>query len=63
MNFNSFILFQDFVRDQYLQYKPTDDTNIMFDPERLTHWFSLGPRALIECNQIMLLKRVGEVST
>ncbi|VVC41406.1 MAGE homology domain [Cinara cedri] len=51
----------DLVKDQYLQYKATDDSNIMLDPEKTTHWFSLGPRALVECNQIMLLKRVGEL--
>jgi len=56
------ILFQDFVRDQYLEYKPTDDTTIMFDPDKTSFWFSLGPRALIECNQKMVLLRVGGVS-
>lgn len=56
------ILFQDFVRDHYLEYKATDDTTVMFDPEKTSFWFSLGPRALVECNQMMVLLRVGGVS-
>jgi len=57
------ILFQKFVKDQYLQYKITDDTTISLDPEKTSYWFTLGPRALEECDQLMLLNRVGEVST
>lgn len=34
----------------------------MFDPEKTSYWFSLGPRALVECDSIMLLQRVSEVS-
>ncbi|XP_026815060.1 non-structural maintenance of chromosomes element 3 homolog isoform X2 [Rhopalosiphum maidis] len=51
----------DFVKDQYLQYKLTDDTTIMLDPEKTSYWFTLGPRALEECDQMALLKRVGEL--
>lgn len=57
------ILFQKFVKDQYLQYKITDDTTVSLDPEKTSYWFTLGPRALEECDQITLLNRVGEVST
>lgn len=53
------IVKKDFVRDHYLEYKATDQTTIMFDPEKTSFWFSLGPRALIECNQKMVLLRVG----
>jgi hypothetical protein len=35
----------------------------MLDPEKTSYWFTLGPRALEECDQMALLKRVGEVST
>lgn len=56
-------MFKDFVKDNYLQYKATDDTTIALDPEKTSYWFSMGPRALIECDQMMLLQRVGEVST
>ncbi|XP_025204362.1 melanoma-associated antigen D4-like [Melanaphis sacchari] len=51
----------DFVKDQYLQYKLTDDTTIMLDPEKTIYWFTLGPRALEECDQMTLLNRVGEL--
>jgi len=57
------ILFQKFVKDQYLQYKITDDTTISLDPEKTSYWFTLGPRAFEECDQLTLLNRVGEVST
>ncbi|CAI6345350.1 unnamed protein product [Macrosiphum euphorbiae] len=50
-----------FVKDQYLQYKITDDTTISLDPEKTSYWFTLGPRALEECDQLMLLNRVGEL--
>lgn len=56
------ILLQDFVKDQYLQFKITDDTTIMLDPEKTSYWFTLGPRALEECDQMAVLNRVGEVS-
>jgi len=56
------ILFQKFVKDQYLQYKITDDTTVSLDPEKTSYWFTLGPRGLEECDQITLLNRVGEVS-
>jgi len=35
----------------------------MLDPEKSSYWFTLGPRALEECDQMTLLNRVGEVST
>lgn len=57
------VLFQAFVKDKYLEYKVTDDTTIMLDPEKTSFWFTLGPRALEECDQLKLLTRVGEVST
>ncbi|NP_001155624.1 mage-e1-like [Acyrthosiphon pisum] len=50
-----------FVKDQYLQYKITDDTTISLDPEKTSYWFTLGPRALEECDQLTLLNRVGEL--
>lgn len=34
----------------------------MFDPEKTSYWFSMGPRALVECDSMMLLQRVSEVS-
>lgn len=34
----------------------------MLDPERTSHWFSIGPRGLIECDKTVLLQRMGEVS-
>lgn len=51
------------MRDQYLLFKATDDTNVQFDPERTSFWFSLGPRAIAECDQKMALQRVSEVSS
>lgn len=51
----------DFVKDQYLQFKITDDTTLMLDPEKTSYWFTLGPRALEECDQMAVLKRVGEL--
>ncbi|KAL5242784.1 hypothetical protein ACI65C_010194 [Semiaphis heraclei] len=50
-----------FVRDQYLQHKITDDTTVSLDPEKTSYWFTLGPRALEECDQLMLLNQVGEL--
>lgn len=50
------------MRDQYLLYNPTDETTIMYDPEKTSKWFSMGPRSLAECNQIIALQRVAEVS-
>lgn len=49
------------MRDQYLLYKLTDETTVMYDPERTSKWFSMGPRALVECDQAMALQRVAEV--
>lgn len=57
-----FILFQDFVKDQYLQYKVKDDIDDKLDPDKTCYWFSLGPRSLIECDKLKLLQTVGEVS-
>jgi len=54
--------FQDFVKSQYLQYKATDDSTILMDPEKTSYWFSLGPRSLVECDQMMLLQSIGKVS-
>lgn len=34
----------------------------MLDPDRTSHWFSLGSRALVECDQMMVLQSVAEVS-
>lgn len=50
------------MKDQYLVYKATDDTTVQFDPERTSFWFSMGPRAIAECDQKMALRRVSEVS-
>lgn len=61
MHFIKQIVKGNFVKDQYLQYKPTDDTTVILDPEKTSYWFTLGPRALEECDQITLLNRVGEL--
>ncbi|XP_050545942.1 uncharacterized protein LOC126908100 [Daktulosphaira vitifoliae] len=51
----------DFVKDQYLQYNATDETTITLDPEKMSNWFSLGTRSLLEFNQNILLQHVGEI--
>ncbi|XP_022164707.1 melanoma-associated antigen B2-like [Myzus persicae] len=61
MDFIKQIVKGKFVKDQYLQFKITDDTTVSLDPEKTSYWFTLGPRALEECDQIMLLNRVSEL--
>lgn len=55
-------MFKDFVKDNYLLYKPTDESTFALDPEKTSYWFSLGPRAIEETDKMALLLRMGEVS-
>lgn len=61
VNLAKTVIKKDLVNDEYLAYKETDATTVMYDPGKTSFWFSLGSRALIECDQMAVLNQISNL--